>query len=103
MILNPSCHYQTNASNEAGALLIVIIGCHKGPSINDVTLEGGRGVQELPILRTNSTDRLRECVTKGGGRGSKNLKNMHDIIYVWSLRLQLVVDLSENIWEPPSS
>ena len=35
----------------------------KGPSINDVTLERGRGVTQSV---TNSTDRLRECVTRGG-------------------------------------
>ena len=33
---------------------------------------------------TNTTDRLRECVTKGG-RGSKNPEIMHDVIYGWPL------------------
>ena len=34
---------------------------------------------------TNSTDRLRECVTKGG-RGSRNVKKLRDVIYGWSQR-----------------
>ena len=33
---------------------------------------------------TNTTDRLRECVTKGG-RGSKKTKKLRDVIYGWSL------------------
>ena len=33
---------------------------------------------------TNTTDRLRECVTKGG-RGSKKVENLRDVIYGWSL------------------
>ena len=33
---------------------------------------------------TKSTDRLRECVTKGG-RGFKNVRNLRDVIYGWSL------------------
>ena len=37
----------------------------KGPSINDVMPQGGRGVTQYA---TNSTDRLRECVT-GEGEG----------------------------------
>ena len=42
---------------------------------------GGEGVTQCV---TNSTDRLRECVTKGG-RGSKMLKILRDVIYGWSL------------------
>ena len=38
-----------------------------GRYLNDVRTEGGRGVSQYV---TNNTDRLRECVTKGG-RGSK--------------------------------
>ena len=45
---------------------------------------GGGGVTQCV---TNSTDRLRECGTKGG-RGSKNVKNLRDVIYGWSLRNQ---------------
>ena len=32
---------------------------------------------------TNSTDRLRECMTRG--RGSKNERNLRDVIYGWPL------------------
>ena len=35
---------------------------------------------------TNSTDRLRECVTKGG-RGSKKAKKLRDVIYGWPLSM----------------
>ena len=35
-------------------------------------------------MRTNSTDRLREMRTKGGG-GVENPKNFADVLYVWSL------------------
>ena len=41
-----------------------------GPSINDVTLWTGEGGSQKV---TNSTDRLHECVTKGGG-GPKSRK-----------------------------
>ena len=41
----------------------------------------GEGVTQS---MTNSTDRLRECVTKGG-RGSKKVENLRDVIYGWSL------------------
>ena len=40
----------------------------------------------------NSTDRLRECVTKGG-RGSRNVKNLRDVIYGWSLRKTFTEEL----------
>ena len=50
---------------------------------------GEGGFKNCPILRTNSTDRLRECVTKGG-RGSRNVKNYRDVIYGWSLMKNLV-------------
>ena len=57
--------------------------CHKGRYLNDVRTERGRGVTQYV---TNTTDRLRECVTKGG-RGSKKEENLCDVIYGWSLRL----------------
>ena len=44
-----------------------------GRYLNDVRTEGGGGFKNYPILRTNSTDRLREMRMKGGG-GSKNPK-----------------------------
>ena len=50
---------------------------------------GGGGFKNCPILRTNSTDRLRECMMKGG-RGSRNVKNLRDVIYGWSLKKTIV-------------
>ena len=44
-------------------------------------LRGGGGVSQCV---TNTSDRLRECVTKGG-RGSKKVENLRDVIYGWSL------------------
>ena len=41
----------------------------KGPSIYDVNTEGG--LENWLILWMNSTDRLREMRTKGGGGGSR--------------------------------
>ena len=56
----------------------------RGPYIKDVRTEGGGGeVENCQILRTNSTDRLREMRTKGGG-GVENPKNFADVLYVWS-------------------
>ena len=41
----------------------------KGPYLNDVRTEGeGGGLKNCQLLRTNSTDRLREMRMKGGGR-----------------------------------
>ena len=57
---------------------------HLGPYIKDVHTEGGGGFENCQILRTNSTDRLREMRTKGGG-GVENPKNFADVLYVWSL------------------
>ena len=54
-----------------------------GPSINDVLLWGERGGVTQSV--TNSTDRLRECVTKGGKGVQKNQKFESDIIYGWYL------------------
>ena len=45
----------------------------KGPFIKDVCTEGGKGLRNLQILRTNSTDRLCEMRTRGR-EGSKNPK-----------------------------
>ena len=45
---------------------------------------GGGGCQNVTI----TTDRLRECVTKGG-RGSRNVNNLRDVIYGWSLKPNL--------------
>ena len=57
---------------------------NQGPSINDVTLERGEGgCQNV----TNSTDRLLECVTKGG-RGSKMAKILRDVIFGWPLTVE---------------
>ena len=41
--------------------------CFKGPYIKDVRTEGGGGFKNCSILRTNSTDRLREMRTRGRG------------------------------------
>ena len=67
----------------------------KGPYIEDVRTEGG-----LRIARfwTNSTDRLREMRTKGGG-GVENPKNFADVPYVWSLVTSvLAISRSANLF-----
>ena len=61
---------------------------HKGPYIKDVRTEGGGGFENCQILRTNSTDRLREMRTKGGGE-VENPKNFAYVFYVWSLKAKL--------------
>ena len=48
----------------------------KGRYLYDVRTEGGRGVTQYV---TNTTDRLRECVTKGG-EGVQNPENFADVI-----------------------
>ena len=53
----------------------------EGRYLYDVRTEGGRGVIQYV---TNTTDRLRECVTKGG-EGVQNPENFADVLYVWSL------------------
>ena len=49
---------------------------------------GEGGFKNRPILRTNSTDRLRECVTKGG-EGVQNPENFADVIKVSPLSPKL--------------
>ena len=39
----------------------------RGPCTYDVRTEGGGGLKNCPILRTNSSDRLREMRTRGRG------------------------------------
>ena len=56
----------------------------KGPYIKDVRTEGGGGLKNCSILRTNKTDRLREMRTRGRG-GVKNHGIFADVLYVWSL------------------
>ena len=46
--------------------------CGCGRYLNEVRTEGGGGLKNCPILRTNSTDRLREMRMRGGV--SKNPK-----------------------------
>ena len=48
----------------------------KGRYLYDVRTEGGGGVTQYV---TNTTDRLRECVTKGG-EGVQNPENFADVI-----------------------
>ena len=57
----------------------------RGPCIKDVRTEGGGGLRNLPILRTNSTDRLREMRTRGR-EGVQKSQNFADVLYVWSHR-----------------
>ena len=57
---------------------------HRGPFIKDVRTEGGGGLRNLEILRTNKTDRLREMRTRGR-EGVQNPENFADILYEWSL------------------
>ena len=45
--------------------------CNKGRYLNDVRTEGGGGVTQYV---TNTTDRLRECVTKWGAQIPKILR-----------------------------
>ena len=54
-----------------------------GPCTNDVRTEGGGGLKNCPILRTNSSDRLREMRTRGRGGGVKNAQNFADVICTW--------------------
>ena len=56
----------------------------------------GEGVTQS---ETNSTDRLRECVTKGG-EGSKNPKNLRDVIYGWSLNKVKILECILKIKQP---
>ena len=49
--------------------------CCKGRYLYDVRTEWGRGVTQYV---TNTTDRLRECMTKGGG--VQNPKNFADVV-----------------------
>ena len=61
----------------------------KGPFIKDVHTEGGEGgLRNLQILRTNSTDRLREMRMKGGG-GVKKSGNFADVLKVSPLNVSL--------------
>ena len=52
---------------------------NQGPYLYDVHTEGEGGLKNCLILRTKSTDRLREMRIKGG-RGVKNPKNVADVI-----------------------
>ena len=52
---------------------------------------GGGGFKICLILRTNSTDRLREMRTRGRV-GVKNLQNFVDVICIWPLRSKLETD-----------
>ena len=47
----------------------------------------GGWVENALILRTNSTDRLRELWTKGGGAGVKKARNFADVKNGWSLSI----------------
>ena len=48
-----------------------------------MTSVGGGGFKNRPILRTNSTDKLREVRTRG--RGVNNPQIFADVLYGWSL------------------
>ena len=52
----------------------------RGPCIKDVRTEGGGGLRNLPILRTNSTDRLREMRTRGR-EGVQISQNFADVLF----------------------
>ena len=58
----------------------------RGLPLSTSALRGG-GVKNRPILRTNSTDRLREMRTKGG-RGVKNPEIYANVLNGSSLILQ---------------
>ena len=63
-------NYKRHAMMRTTTLMVTEINLTEGRYLNDVRTEGG-GVKNCPILRTNSTDRLREMRMKGG---SNNLK-----------------------------
>ena len=57
---------------------------------------GEGGFKNCPILRTNSTDRLREMRMKGGG-GVKKSQNVADVLKVSPLRgIPALVVLDKN-------
>ena len=55
---------------------------------------GEGGFDNCQILRTNSTDRLREMRTNKGGGGVENPENFADVLYVWSLSLLVLQNIA---------
>ena len=72
MLLDPSHSMPRSSETSSGKLF------GKGRYLNDVRTEGEGGFKNCWILRTNSTDRLREMRMKG--EGVKKSKNFADVI-----------------------
>ena len=69
------------------------------PYTYDVHTEGG-GLKNCQILRTNSTDRLREMRTRGR-EGVKNPENFANVLYKWSPSTNGHTAMIQNFYKSP--